>query len=286
MDKDISYLKIQKAHSNLLLYGMFSMVMLFAGLTSAYIVHQKSLNHYNLGYCNLQDSTLIMHSDFENEPISSGYFVYKTDQFGKERILLGQVDDVELLSQTDDVELDNSVSNTEIASKNIISLKQIALTVVSFEDELCFATRWDYIKLPSMFYISTIVILLSSLFGWYVIKLCGLNNFKLARTFLLITLLSGVFFAIFQFFGWSELVKTYRYVAGDSNVASSYLYILTGTHLVHLIGGVITLIIIYCKSLFNVYSIDNFHGMKLGIRFWHFLTLLWLYLFVFLIVIN
>ena len=74
----------------------------------------------------ISDSTLIMHSDFENEPISSGYFVYKVDQFGKDRVLLGQVDDVELLSQLGDVELENSVSNLEIESNIALFFKKIS----------------------------------------------------------------------------------------------------------------------------------------------------------------
>ena len=277
MNKSNQETKIQKAHSTLLLFGMFSMVMLFAGLTSAYIVHKNSLIPYSLGFCSLQDSVLIMHSKFENEPIDSGYFVYKTNQFGNERILLGVVDLV-------DVKSHNLTSKEPV--ENIIKLQQVKSSTKNFKNEMCFATKWDYISLPYIFYLSTVIILLSSLFGWLVIRYCKLNNFKLVRLFLLITLTLGVLFSVCQFLGWNDLIKTFRYVGGDNNVASSYLYILTGTHLAHLIGGIIALLVIYCKSLFNKYSIANFHGILLGVRFWHFLGLLWLYLFLFLLIIN
>jgi len=281
-----SDIKIQKAHSTLLLFGMFSMVMLFAGLTSAYIVHKNSLIPYSLGFCSLQDSTLIMHSKFENEPIDSGYFVYKTDQFGDERVLLGVVDLVDSKSQNFTLEEISDSKTSEYRVENVIKLKQFKSSTINFKNEMCFATKWDYISLPHMFYLSTVIIILSSLFGWLVIRYCKLNNFKLARVFLLVTLALGLLFAVCQFLGWNDLITTFRYIGGDNNVASSYLYILTGTHFAHLIGGIISLLYIYFKSLFNKYNIDNFHGIILGVRFWHFLGLLWLYLFLFLLIIN
>ena len=279
-------IKIQKAHSTLLLFGIFSMVMLFAGLTSAYIVHKNSLTQYNLGLCSFTDSTstLKMYSSFEDEPVVSGYFVYQAEHASSESLLLGVVNTVDSkisVSNNSDMKVYDSPM-----LEHIITLKQVKSSVSSFDDQFCVATKWDYIDLPYMFYISTLVIFLSSLFGWLAIRFCKQNNFRLVRLFLLITLCFGLLFFVFQFLGWNHLVKNFRYIGGDNNVASSYLYILTGSHLVHLIGGIITLIVIYFKSLFNKYNIDNFHGIKLGIRFWHFLGLLWLYLFLFLLIIN
>ena len=66
------------------------------------------------------------------------------------------------------------------------------------------------------------------------------NKFKTTKRYLIIALVLGLFFSILQIQGWSELVSEGHYFAGkDSNVAASYIYVLTGVHLVHLIAGLI-----------------------------------------------
>jgi len=301
--------KTRKAHSTLLMYGMFSIIMLFAGLTSAYLVHKKSLAEYNLGLCNFVDSTatLTINSELKNERVGSGYFIYTNTESSSDRVLLGLVHDVEKKGKIDFENIKNDTLSKEYPKKEIleedtlvnlgivlnkkvvetsIKLKQVDLSISSFENQFCFTTRWDYIKLPNMFYVSTIIILLSSVFGFFIIKCCKMNNFKWVRLLLLGTLFLGLLFAVFQFFGWNCLIQNFRYLAGDINVASSYLYLLTGLHLAHLIAGLIALTIIYCKSFYNKYDVDNFHGIKLGIQFWHFLTILWGFLFLFLLLVN
>lgn len=145
--------------------------------------------------------------------------------------------------------------------------------------------KWDTIKLPQMFYISTILIVISSFFAQRSINYCRRNNFTMISKSLLITIILGCLFFLFQFLGWSALVDEKKFLSGN-NVASSYLYVLTITHLLHLLGGGIALINIYFKSLSTKYNSSNFHGLSLGVKFWHFLGLLWLFLFLFLLIIN
>ena len=284
--------KTQKAHSALLMYGMFSIIMLFAGLTSAYLVHKKSLISHPLGVCNLSNS--ILRVDGPVGKVGPGFFIYTTDDFFNNRLLLGVWDSIQNLD-FNQLELENKKKSNQKQIIDIESNKQssysIALTnmedpSLEFDSQNCFGSKWDYIELPKMFYFSTIIILLSSVLGWFIIKCCKRNNFKLVRLLLLVTLFFGLLFAVFQFFGWNYLIQNFRYVGGDSNVASSYLYLLTGAHFAHLIAGVIALAVIYFKSLYNKYDIDNFHGIKLGIQFWHFLTVLWVFLFFYLLLVN
>ena len=70
------------------------------------------------------------------------------------------------------------------------------------------------------------------------------------------------------------------------NSASSFLYVLSGLHLAHLIGGVIALIVTLFGSVKEKYNSENFTGLKICATYWHFLGALWLYLFLFLIYIN
>ena len=70
------------------------------------------------------------------------------------------------------------------------------------------------------------------------------------------------------------------------NSASSYTYLLSFMHLVHLLVGLIVLIIVTMKSLKKKYTHENFLGVRLGAIYWHFLDALWIYLFLFFVLIH
>ena len=70
------------------------------------------------------------------------------------------------------------------------------------------------------------------------------------------------------------------------NVSSSFLFILSGLHIAHLIGGVIYLIVLISKAFLGRYSANNHLGVELGNIYWHFLDFLWIYLFLFLTFIR
>lgn len=73
---------------------------------------------------------------------------------------------------------------------------------------------------------------------------------------------------------------------GAENTASSYIYVFTGMHLLHWVGGMIALIILFIKGLLNKYSKSSHLGITLASNYWHFLGILWLYLYAFLIFIH
>ncbi len=60
------------------------------------------------------------------------------------------------------------------------------------------------------------------------------------------------------------------------NVSSSWMYILTGLHLAHLIGGIISLIVVTIKSLLKKYTENDIVGIEVSSIYWHFLDFLWL----------
>lgn len=64
--------------------------------------------------------------------------------------------------------------------------------------------------------------------------------------------------------------------------ASAFLYVITFAHLLHVLGALLYLIIMVKNSLTNVYTQEKHLSLKLGSLFWHFLGILWLYLFLFL----
>lgn len=72
----------------------------------------------------------------------------------------------------------------------------------------------------------------------------------------------------------------------QKNTASSYIYAFTGMHFLHWLGGVIALLILFIKGLRLKYTANNYLGLTLGSIYWHFLGILWLYLYAFLIFIH
>jgi cytochrome c oxidase subunit 3 len=131
------------------------------------------------------------------------------------------------------------------------------------------------------FLISTVIIIISSLLLLFVKPL--LKNGKSIFSLVFIVFILGILFTYFQIKGWQELTNQGVYLTGvGSNVAGSFLYILTLTHLLHLFGGLVGLCISTIKSKQNLYSINNYLGLELTSIYWHFLTILWIILYVFL----
>lgn len=73
---------------------------------------------------------------------------------------------------------------------------------------------------------------------------------------------------------------------GSRNKSSSFMYVFTGMHFLHWIGGIIALLVIFIKSLQLKYTSENYLGIQLGSTYWHFLGILWIYLYAFLIFIH
>ena len=93
-------------------------------------------------------------------------------------------------------------------------------------------------------------------------------------------------FSFFQFLGWREMYDMGIYFTGKGSHASgSFVYAITLMHLMHIIAGLVTIFIMYLNSRNKRYSSNNILGLELGATFWHFLDVLWIFLFVFLLVV-
>ncbi len=142
------------------------------------------------------------------------------------------------------------------------------------------AGNWLRFEMPIIFWGNTIILILSSLtiqLSYLRLKKDELSGFKVL--FLVSTLL-GISFLVGQVIGWGELSKMGVYVS--TNPSSSFFYLLTGLHALHLAGGIISLVYVLVKALRGYYSSRNRLGVELCITYWHFLGFLWLYLFVFI----
>lgn len=142
--------------------------------------------------------------------------------------------------------------------------------------------NWMLFDLPQIFYISTAIILLSSITMNWALSAIKKDDKDTLKKAIGITLLLGAGFFISQFAAYNYLVGQGIYFAGK-NAAGSYLYMLSGVHLAHVIGGILGLVFVLVKSLLKKYSYDNYHGIYLLSIYWHFLGILWVFLFLFLI---
>ncbi|QWX84074.1 cytochrome c oxidase subunit 3 [Cellulophaga sp. HaHaR_3_176] len=147
------------------------------------------------------------------------------------------------------------------------------------------STREDWLRdfeLPSSFYISTTLIVISS-FTYFFAKLAiKKDNSSLCTGLLLTTLALGLAFIFFQVQGFNQIIAQGYYFTGEtSSVTTSYIFLIATVHIFHVVAGIISLLVVLFNQFRGKYSANNLLGIELGATFWHFLDLLWVYLILF-----
>src|SRR5690606_30381096 len=138
------------------------------------------------------------------------------------------------------------------------------------------------IDIPVVFLYSTIAIVLSSFTFIAATKSIQNNESNKATTFLLATFVLGLIFVFLQFNGFSKFIEAGFYFTGsESTITTSFLYAIIFSHLVHLFGGLVVLLVVIYNHFKEKYKPGQTLGLELGAMFWHFLDFLWVYLIVF-----
>jgi cytochrome c oxidase subunit III len=147
---------------------------------------------------------------------------------------------------------------------------------------------WLMFDLPSTFLVSTAVIILSSVTMQVSYWAAQHNNQKMLVSGMSVTIILGVVFLVLQYQGlFVDLFGQKVFLGGRySNPAGSFVYLLSLVHGFHLISGLIFLLIVLFSSTKNEVNKDNLLQIEMCTTYWHFLDLLWIYLFVFLQVNN
>ena len=140
--------------------------------------------------------------------------------------------------------------------------------------------KLDYFDVPVIFYYSTAVIILSSVALILSRKAFINRQMKQYKTWLFFTLVLGLSFVFFQYYGFKQLWASGFTVT--RNVSFSFLYVIVGTHALHVLGGVIALLVMYLKSYSKKRKNYNQIYIDLMNTYWHFVDILWVYLLVFL----
>ncbi|HZH88507.1 MAG TPA: cytochrome c oxidase subunit 3 [Chitinophagaceae bacterium] len=141
--------------------------------------------------------------------------------------------------------------------------------------------NWLQFDLPVHLYISTATVLISSLTMWLSAKSFKKGNKQGYQLFLLLTALLGITFAALQYFGFKEL---FSQITWNNNVSLQYLFVIIGVHALHILGGVIALLVMTIQAMYRKKPYDfTKENISLSIisAFWHFVGILWIYLFLF-----
>ena len=152
------------------------------------------------------------------------------------------------------------------------------------------SSREDWLvnfTLPSAFTYSTLIILLSSVL-LFLAKQSFKNNKSAITTSLLIgAFVLGIVFIYSQIQGFNQIIKSgYNFTGPTSNITISYIYVIAVVHILHVLAGIICLFVVTINQLNNKYSKENRLGFDLASNFWHFVDILWVYLFFFLYFFN
>lgn len=107
---------------------------------------------------------------------------------------------------------------------------------------------------------------------------------KVTSLWLLVTLVLGVVFIYNQFAGFRQIIDLggYNFTGPTSNVTMSYIYLIALVHILHVVAGLICLLVVIYNHFKQKYSATNMLGFELAATFWHFIDILWVYLFLFL----
>ena len=140
---------------------------------------------------------------------------------------------------------------------------------------------WQNIALPSLLWPNTAVLILSS---WTLELSRGAvrrDELSKMKAWLAVSGLLGLIFIGGQLAAWRQLVHVGVYL--PSTLQSSFFYVLTGLHGVHILGGIAGLGLVLFKALRNGLTALNHEPLKLCATYWHVMDAIWVYLFALLL---
>ena len=144
------------------------------------------------------------------------------------------------------------------------------------------AERGIKVLLPTAFMYSSVIIVLSSLTAHMAyLSAKGLQLAK-QKLYLGITILLGIAFFYSQYQAWQALFDSGAYFV-NYNASQSFIYVFSGAHLIHVLVGLFFLIYALLGVFRNIPPVRNLFRMEIASIFWHFLDILWIYLYVFLL---
>jgi cytochrome c oxidase subunit III len=154
--------------------------------------------------------------------------------------------------------------------------------------------NWRYFSLPATFWYSTIAIVISSITMMLGVKAFKQREMPKFKLLISITLVLGIIFGVLQYAGFYQLYHELQQIRmnGEAlnqsatvringNPSESFLFVIAGLHLAHLFGGIIALLFVFFRAFRTRVKVYNATGLEIAATYWHFVDILWVYLFVF-----
>jgi cytochrome c oxidase subunit 3 len=141
---------------------------------------------------------------------------------------------------------------------------------------------WVDVEMPKLFYYSTAVMLISSVVMQMAVKSFRERNMRQYRRTITLTVVLGAAFIALQILAFRQLYDSGVKMEGSS--AGQFLYIIFGLHALHVLGGVIVLLVMFLKAFNTKIRSYNPVPVEVAATYWHFVDLLWVYLFIFFLI--
>jgi cytochrome c oxidase subunit III len=143
---------------------------------------------------------------------------------------------------------------------------------------------WTSYTTPIAFYYSTAIILISSITIFLAAKSFRERRMIRYRKLVVATVLLGLVFVLLQWLGFRHLWNSGITFHGSG--AGQFLYIIAGLHAVHVIGGIIALFTLWIRAKNARIRSYNVVPVDVVSTYWHFVDLLWIYLFIFFLMVQ
>jgi len=140
---------------------------------------------------------------------------------------------------------------------------------------------WQNITVPRLVWGNTLILIASSVAAEFARSAVRKDHQRLFKQWLGVSGLLGLVFLVSQFFAWRQLVAAGVYLA--TTIHSSFFYLLTGLHALHLAGGLIGFGVVLQRALANRLTSRNYEALKVWSLYWHFMDVVWIYCFLLLL---
>ena len=168
-----------------------------------------------------------------------------------------------------------------------ILLAAIVMMFVALASSYIFLSgdkEWQPVRMPGTFTLSTGLILISSATMEAARRRLRQEDNRRYANWLLVTLVLGLAFVGSQLLGWKQLVAEGVYLSGNPH--SSFFYLFTGAHGIHLFGGIVAVSYLAMRARRVLVGVSNEKRLAAADAvslYWHFMDGLWVCLFLLLL---
>ncbi len=138
------------------------------------------------------------------------------------------------------------------------------------------------VDLPKAFIYSTVIIVVSSLTMHLAFLSTKKLQFAKQKLWLWVTFALGLSFISLQVYGWTVWTNLGIFFV-NSNATISFVYAFTLFHIIHILAGLIMILTAIKSSYGPVPNVKNTFRMEITSIFWHFVDIVWIYLYLFLL---